>query len=43
MPDVNLLAARLITDSGALSVIKDNGTVEELVSAEVSIRHTEKY
>ena len=35
--------ADTITDSGALSVIKDDGTVEELVSAEVSIRHTEKY
>ena len=35
--------ADTITDSGALAVRRDDGTVEELVSAEVSIRHTEKY
>lgn len=35
--------ADTITDSGALAVRRDDGAVEELVSAEVSIRHTEKY
>ena len=31
--------ADTITDSGALEVRRDDGTVEELVSAEVSIKH----